>query len=100
MFAGLLAAHGYHTAAGVLSAERYGVPQTRKRAFLIASLDGPVQTAGADAPLLQPPPRARYPRTRLAFCRGSAWPRRSAGRRAIGSDSRAATTRRATASQG
>jgi DNA (cytosine-5)-methyltransferase 1 len=42
IFAGLLSAHGYHTAAGVLSAERYGVPQTRKRAFLIASLDGPV----------------------------------------------------------
>lgn len=42
IFAGLLAAHGYSTAAGILSAERYGVPQTRKRAFLIASLDGPV----------------------------------------------------------
>jgi DNA (cytosine-5)-methyltransferase 1 len=42
MFAGLLAGHGYQTAAGILSAERYGVPQTRKRAFLIASLDGPV----------------------------------------------------------
>jgi DNA (cytosine-5)-methyltransferase 1 len=42
IFAALLSAHGYHTAAGVLSAERYGVPQTRKRAFLIASLDGPV----------------------------------------------------------
>lgn len=43
LFAGLLGVCGYHTAAGVLSAERYGVPQTRKRAFLIASLDGPVQ---------------------------------------------------------
>lgn len=43
LFAGLLAGHGYHTATGVLSAERYGVPQTRKRAFLIASLDGPVR---------------------------------------------------------
>jgi DNA (cytosine-5)-methyltransferase 1 len=43
LFAGLLGAHGYHATAGVLSAERYGVPQTRKRAFLIASLDGPVQ---------------------------------------------------------
>jgi len=42
MFAGLLAGHGYQTVAGILSAERYGVPQTRKRAFLIASLDGPV----------------------------------------------------------
>jgi DNA (cytosine-5)-methyltransferase 1 len=41
--AGLLSVHGYHAAAGVLSAERYGVPQTRRRAFLIASLDGPVQ---------------------------------------------------------
>jgi DNA (cytosine-5)-methyltransferase 1 len=43
LFAELLGAHGYQAAAGVLSAERYGVPQTRKRAFLIASLDGPVE---------------------------------------------------------
>jgi DNA (cytosine-5)-methyltransferase 1 len=42
LFAQLLAAHEYQTATGILSAERYGVPQTRKRAFLIASLDGPV----------------------------------------------------------
>lgn len=42
-FAGLLAVHGYDVAAGVLSAEQYGVPQTRRRAFLIASLDGPVR---------------------------------------------------------
>jgi DNA (cytosine-5)-methyltransferase 1 len=42
VFAGLLSAHGYESAVGVLSAERYGVPQTRRRAFLIASLDGPV----------------------------------------------------------
>jgi DNA (cytosine-5)-methyltransferase 1 len=42
IFASLLSTHGYQTAAGILSAERYGVPQTRKRAFLIASLDGPV----------------------------------------------------------
>jgi DNA (cytosine-5)-methyltransferase 1 len=42
LFAALLAAHGYHTAVGVLRAECYGVPQTRRRAFLIASLDGPV----------------------------------------------------------
>jgi DNA (cytosine-5)-methyltransferase 1 len=47
IFAGLLAVHGYHTAAGVLSAERYGVAQTRKRAFLIASLDGPVELPAA-----------------------------------------------------
>jgi DNA (cytosine-5)-methyltransferase 1 len=43
LLAALLSAHGYQTAVGVLSAERYGVPQTRKRAFLIASLDGPVR---------------------------------------------------------
>lgn len=43
IFAELLEAHGYHTTVGVLSAERYGVPQVRKRAFLIASLDGPVE---------------------------------------------------------
>lgn len=41
-FAALLGAHGYHAVAGILSAEQYGVPQTRRRAFLIASLDGPV----------------------------------------------------------
>jgi DNA (cytosine-5)-methyltransferase 1 len=43
LFAALLSTHGYHTAVGLLSAERYGVPQTRKRAFLVASLDGPVR---------------------------------------------------------
>lgn len=42
LFAGLLSTHGYHATAGVLSAERFGVPQTRKRAFMVASLDGPV----------------------------------------------------------
>lgn len=34
---------GYSTWTGVLSAERYGVPQTRKRAILLASLVGPVE---------------------------------------------------------
>jgi DNA (cytosine-5)-methyltransferase 1 len=43
LFCGLLAAHGYEATAGVLSAERYGVPQTRKRAYLVASLDGPAE---------------------------------------------------------
>lgn len=38
----ILRARGYSTWSGVLSAEQFGVPQTRKRAFLIASLDGPV----------------------------------------------------------
>jgi DNA (cytosine-5)-methyltransferase 1 len=42
LFAALLSSHGYQAAVGILSAEQYGVPQTRKRAFLIASLDGPV----------------------------------------------------------
>ncbi|MBN8870533.1 MAG: DNA cytosine methyltransferase [Solirubrobacterales bacterium] len=43
VFADLLTDHGYRTEVGVLSAESYGVPQVRKRAFLIASLDGPVK---------------------------------------------------------
>ena len=42
-FADLLGAHGYRCVAGLLSAERFGVPQVRKRAFLIASLDGAVE---------------------------------------------------------
>ncbi|MGH3266145.1 MAG: DNA cytosine methyltransferase, partial [Trebonia sp.] len=46
LFAALLANHGYQSAVGVLSAERYGAPQTRKRAFLVASLDGPVRLPG------------------------------------------------------
>jgi DNA (cytosine-5)-methyltransferase 1 len=33
---------GYYAWTGILSAERYGVPQTRRRAILIASLDRPV----------------------------------------------------------
>lgn len=33
---------GYHTWTGKLKSERYGVPQTRQRAFLIASSRGPV----------------------------------------------------------
>ncbi len=35
-----LRALGYSTWSGVLEAERYGVPQTRERAILLASLDG------------------------------------------------------------
>lgn len=38
----ILAERGYSVWTGILSAERYGVPQTRKRAILMASLDGPV----------------------------------------------------------
>ena len=41
-YAKVLEARGYHVACGVLNAEEYGVPQTRKRAALVARLDGPV----------------------------------------------------------
>ncbi len=43
VFAELLGAYGYDCAVGLLSAERFGVPQVRKRAFLIGSLDGAVE---------------------------------------------------------
>jgi DNA (cytosine-5)-methyltransferase 1 len=39
-FAGILRAEGYRVATGRLSAEEYGIPQTRTRAFLVASLNG------------------------------------------------------------
>lgn len=42
LFAELLEGHGYQCETGVLSAERYGVAQTRRRAFLIASRQGEV----------------------------------------------------------
>ena len=66
VFAALLAQHGYQSVAGVLSAERYGVPQTRKRAFLIASLDGPV---GLPAPTHRSynPRRNQTPEDELAL---------------------------------
>jgi len=43
VFAELLGAHGYRCAVGLQSAECFGVPQVRKRAFLLASLDGAVE---------------------------------------------------------
>jgi DNA (cytosine-5)-methyltransferase 1 len=55
LFAMLLEGHGYRCATGILSAERFGVPQVRKRAFLIASLDGPVS-------LPEPTHRSFHPR--------------------------------------
>jgi DNA (cytosine-5)-methyltransferase 1 len=41
-FAEVLREAGYNVWTGVLEAERYGVPQTRERAILMARLDGPV----------------------------------------------------------
>lgn len=41
--------HGYRTWTGMLSAEQYGVPQTRRRAILLASLDGEVQRPAPSA---------------------------------------------------
>ncbi|PSJ23930.1 DNA cytosine methyltransferase, partial [Streptosporangium nondiastaticum] len=46
----LLRGRGYKTWTGILSAEEYGVAQTRKRAILMARLDGPV---GPPAPTHQ-----------------------------------------------
>lgn len=48
----LLRGLGYRAWAGILSAEEYGVPQTRKRAILIARRDG--QPVGPPAPTHQP----------------------------------------------
>lgn len=45
--AGRLRAEGYSTWAGVLNAANYGVPQTRQRAILIASLDRTAQPPAA-----------------------------------------------------
>jgi len=41
-YAEALEAEGYRVATGVLAAEQYGVPQTRRRAALVARLDHPV----------------------------------------------------------
>jgi Site-specific DNA methylase len=38
----LLRAEGYQAACGILKAEEHGVPQTRRRAVMLARLDGPV----------------------------------------------------------
>jgi DNA (cytosine-5)-methyltransferase 1 len=38
----ILRAEGYHAACGILATEEYGLPQTRRRAVLVARLDAPV----------------------------------------------------------
>lgn len=38
--AAVLRAHGWNVVTGILHAEQYGVPQTRRRAFLLARADG------------------------------------------------------------
>ena len=48
--ADVLRSWGYSATAVILHSECYGVPQTRKRAFLLARLDGPVRGPEADAP--------------------------------------------------
>lgn len=40
VFCELLGMHGYSATCAILSAERFGVPQTRRRAYLVATLDG------------------------------------------------------------
>jgi DNA (cytosine-5)-methyltransferase 1 len=64
--AAALRQHGYQTAVGVLSSEMFGVPQTRRRAILLASLDGPVSLP---APTHQRyiPPRRRDEATGSLF---------------------------------
>lgn len=44
-----LRAYGWHVWTGILNAEQYGVPQTRRRAVLIASRDYPVAPPHSDA---------------------------------------------------
>jgi DNA (cytosine-5)-methyltransferase 1 len=53
--------HGYHTWTGILSAEQYGVPQTRKRAILLASLDHPVSAPAPSHQRYIPPRRTDEP---------------------------------------
>lgn len=51
-YASVLDTLGYKVVTGVLNAEQYGVPQTRKRAFLVASLDR--------LPVLPKPTHSKY----------------------------------------
>jgi DNA (cytosine-5)-methyltransferase 1 len=53
MYANALRARGYSVWVGILNAEQYGVPQTRKRAILIARRDGKI----AEPP---PPTHSKY----------------------------------------
>ncbi|MBK0419978.1 DNA cytosine methyltransferase [Leucobacter sp. CSA1] len=51
-YANIMRGFGYSVWTGILRAEQYGVPQTRKRAILMARLDGKVQPP--------PPTHSRY----------------------------------------
>jgi DNA (cytosine-5)-methyltransferase 1 len=78
LFAALLAAHGYHTATGILRAECFGVAQTRRRAFLLASLDGPVELPSPthrsyDARRRTPPPCERGLRPWVSMASALGW---------------------------
>lgn len=53
-FGDLLRPLGYSVWAGKLSAETFGVPQTRERAFLLASLHGPVEPPRATRQAYEP----------------------------------------------
>jgi DNA (cytosine-5)-methyltransferase 1 len=56
LYADILRGEGYHVDAGYLHSEQHGVPQTRKRAILVARLGGPVS-------LPKPTHSRYYPRT-------------------------------------
>lgn len=60
----VLRAHGYSVVTGILSAEQYGVPQTRRRAILIARRDG------VEAKMPTPTHSKYYPRDPKRFDEG------------------------------
>ena len=58
-YAETLATWGYHVWTGILHAEQYGTPQTRRRAILMASLEGPVAPPAPTHSRYYPRDRAR-----------------------------------------
>ncbi|QHC16886.1 DNA cytosine methyltransferase [Streptomyces sp. GF20] len=75
-YAGILRGRGYSVWAGVLNAADYGVPQTRRRAILIASrtravtAPGPTHSEQAMTPGLFGPGRARW----VSMAEALGWP--------------------------